>query len=80
MKYSDIPGLCKTVTLKEIEEQYWSLNPGRYVGVAEKKDDGVDFGKRLKQLNEELKTLNAQSKKLEKRITDNVSSMLEFKK
>jgi len=31
-------------------------------------------------LNEELKTLNAQSKKLEKRITDNVSSMLEFKK
>jgi type I restriction enzyme M protein len=32
--YADVPGLCKAATLKEIEEQAWSLNPGRYVGVA----------------------------------------------
>ena len=33
-KYHDVPGLCKVATLKEIEAQGWSLNPGRYVGVA----------------------------------------------
>jgi type I restriction enzyme M protein len=33
--YADVPGLCKAATLKEIEAQGWSLNPGRYVGVAQ---------------------------------------------
>jgi type I restriction enzyme M protein len=33
-KFADIPGLCKAATLKEIEAQGWSLNPGCYVGVA----------------------------------------------
>ncbi len=32
--YVDVPGLCKVATLAEIEAQGWSLNPGRYVGVA----------------------------------------------
>src|SRR5437762_3650068 len=31
LKYADVAGLCKTATLKEIEAQAWSLNPGRYV-------------------------------------------------
>ena len=34
--YRDMPGLCKVATLAEIEAQGWSLNPGRYVGVAER--------------------------------------------
>ena len=34
MKYTDVLGLCKVATIKEIEAQGWSLNPGRYVGVA----------------------------------------------
>jgi type I restriction enzyme M protein len=33
--YVDVPGLCKALTLAEIEAQGWSLNPGRYVGMAE---------------------------------------------
>src|SRR5581483_4953254 len=32
--YRDVPGLCKVASRKEIEAQDWSLNPGRYVGVA----------------------------------------------
>ena len=28
-KYADVPGLCRAATLKEIEDQGWSLNPGR---------------------------------------------------
>ncbi len=32
----DVAGLCKIGTIAEIEAQGWSLNPGRYVGVAER--------------------------------------------
>lgn len=31
--YRDVPGLCRVASLKEVEAQAWSLNPGRYVGV-----------------------------------------------
>ena len=37
--YTDVPGLCKVATRAEIEAQGWSLNPGRYVGVAERDAD-----------------------------------------
>src|SRR5256714_4844909 len=37
--YIDVPGLCKVATLAEIEAQGWSLNPGHYVGVAERAID-----------------------------------------
>ena len=30
IQYADVVGLCKAATLKEIEAQGWSLNPGRY--------------------------------------------------
>ena len=32
--YRDVPGLCRVATRAEIAAQDWSLNPGRYVGVA----------------------------------------------
>src|SRR5439155_10252863 len=34
IQYRDIAGLCRAATLKEIGARGWSLNPGRYVGVA----------------------------------------------
>ena len=42
-KYVDVAGLCKVATLAEIEAQGWSLNPGRYVGVAERAADDFEF-------------------------------------
>jgi type I restriction enzyme M protein len=76
-KYADVPGLCKVATLAEIEAQGWSLNPGRYVGVAERAADDFEFAERLEELNEELETLNAEARELEERIADNVVSLLE---
>jgi len=38
--YVDAPGLCGVATVEEIEEQGWSLNPGRYVGVSIQLDNG----------------------------------------
>jgi type I restriction enzyme M protein len=76
--YADVPGLCKAATLKEIEAQGWSLNPGRYVGVApgEAVSD-EDFKEQLEVLNEELESLNAQARDLEQTIATNVASILE---
>jgi len=51
-KYIDVPGLCKVESIEKIKEQGWSLNPGRYVGVAESKEDDFDFAERLEELNE----------------------------
>jgi type I restriction enzyme M protein len=77
-RYLDVPGLCKAATLKEIEAQGWSLNPGRYVGVAagEVVSD-EDFKDQLETLNEELETLNAQARDLEQTIAGNVAQILE---
>lgn len=75
-KYVDIPGLCKLAKLKEIEEQGWSLNPGRYVGVTEKEPDDFDFKERLMELNAELEKLNVEAKSLEDKISKNVAGIL----
>ena len=32
-EYKNVPGLCKVSTIKEIEAQGWSLNPGRYINL-----------------------------------------------
>ena len=76
--YRDVPGLCKAATLSEIEAQGWSLNPGRYVGVAPGEEvSDEDFKEQLETLNEELETLNAQARELEQTIAANVAGLLE---
>jgi type I restriction enzyme M protein len=76
--FRDVAGLCKAATLQEIETQGWSLNPGRYVGVAagEAVSD-EDFKEQLETLNEELETLNASARELEATIASNVAEILE---
>ena len=75
--YRDIPGLCKAATLAEIEAQGWSLNPGRYVGVAPGEEvSDEDFKEQLESLNEELESLNAQARELEQTIAANVAGVL----
>ena len=77
LTYANVPGLCKVTTLAEIEAQGWSLNPGRYVGVAEKGADDFDFAEMLEELNEELEVLNSEARELEDRIAANVAKLLE---
>ena len=76
-EYIDVLGLCKVATIAEIEAQGWSLNPGRYVGVAEQSPDDFDFAERFGELNEELAILNAEAHQLEERIAENVTKILE---
>lgn len=74
--YVDVAGLCKVAAIEEIEEQGWSLNPGRYVGVTARPEDDFIFAERLEELNEELEILNVEARVLEERIAGNVARLL----
>lgn len=74
--YQDIPGVCKVAALADIEAQSWSLNPGRYVGVADFTADDFDFSERLGSLAEELELLNAEGLHLQDVISESVSQLI----
>lgn len=77
LTYQDIAGLCKVATKAEIIAQGYSLNPGRYVGVAEgEQQSDEDFAVRLTTLQEELEVLNAEAHELEASISENVVKVL----
>ncbi len=78
IEYVDVAGLCKVATRAEIEEQGWSLNPGRYVGVAKGEElSDEDFKEKFEMLNEELEVLNSEARELEELIAENVIEILE---
>lgn len=71
-------GLCKVATVGEIEAQGWSLNPGRYVGVAPGEDvSDEDFKAQFEALNEEFKRLTSAARRLENAIAKNAAEILE---
>jgi type I restriction enzyme M protein len=75
--YQDIAGLCKVATKGEIIEQAYSLNPGRYVGVAEgEQESDEDFAVKLTALQEELEVLNNEAHELEVNISGNITKLL----
>lgn len=72
-RYQDVPGVCKAATLAEIEAQGWSLNAGRYVGMANSNDAAdFDFRERLEEYAEELTVLNQEAQALEQQIEEQV--------
>lgn len=76
-EYEDVTGLCKAATLAEIEEQEWSLNPGRYVGVVIE-EDGLteeEFLAEIKERHRILTLLNSKSVELENLIESNLESI-----
>ena len=52
--YEDVPGFCASATLAEIENNEWTLSPGRYVGAAADDESDDDFDVRLKGLVTDL--------------------------
>ncbi len=59
--YVDVAGLCAGATVDQIEEQGWSLNPGRYVGAQNRSVDDFEFVTRLESLAEEFETLSVET-------------------
>jgi type I restriction enzyme M protein len=73
--YTDVEGLCKVVSQKEIEAKDWSLSPGRYVGVDTATDDEIDYEERLNEIHIELEGLNEEAIALAKTISENYKSL-----
>lgn len=76
-KYVDVSGLCKVATRAEIEEQGWSLNPGRYTGTAAIEEDDVDFMGHLAALYEEFTMLSDEADVLRTKVDAAVRGILE---
>ncbi len=74
-KYKDEAGFCKSVTLKEIQEQGYMLTPGRYVGAADVEEDDEPFEKKMARLTKELEAQFEESDKLEKAIRANLKNL-----
>ncbi|MGB4328562.1 MAG: N-6 DNA methylase [Tenuifilum sp.] len=73
--YTDVEGLCKVVTIKEIEAKDWSLSPGRYVGVDTTTDDDIDYEERLREIHVELQSLNEEAIQLVQTIMNNFKEL-----
>ncbi len=78
-KYEDVTGLCKVAGVEEIEDQDWSLNPGRYVGVVIEEDGMTEdeFLEKMNELQNELLTLSNTSSDLINNISINLSPFIE---
>ena len=76
-QYVDVKGLCKIVSIKDIENERYSLNPGRYVGVADGPPPDYDFIEKLEEYNERLELLGQESILLEKNIKDNLEKIVD---
>lgn len=77
-EYQDITGLCKMADRTDyVEEQDYSLNAGRYVGVEIEDDEisEVEYRKRLNAQRNSLKELTAKSNKLEDEIFRTLSEL-----
>jgi len=71
-KYGDVPGFCKSATLKEIQSHGHVLTPGRYVGAEEIEDDGIPFEEKMAELSAELYEQMAEAEQLDAAIRKNL--------
>ncbi|MBK9270260.1 MAG: N-6 DNA methylase [Saprospiraceae bacterium] len=74
--YTDVEGLCKVVTQKEIEAKDWSLSPGRYVGVDTSTDEDFDYEERLNEIHIELEGLNEEAINLANQIQNTIKEII----
>ena len=72
----DVEGLVKLVDFKELEENDWSLTPGRYVGVVpEEEDESFNFEEIIREIHLELNGLNNEAVELASRIDRNFEGL-----
>jgi type I restriction enzyme M protein len=67
--YEDVKGFCKSIKIEEIEKNSFALNPGRYVGFVDQKDDGVPFEDKIQKLYKEFDLLQNKNNELNLKIS-----------
>lgn len=73
--YEDKAGFCKIATLEEIATNDYVLTPGRYVGAAELKDDGIPFEVKMQELSQTLYKQMAEAQQLDAVIRKNLAML-----
>ncbi len=73
--YEDTKGFCKSATLEEVEKNNCVLTPGRYVGIEIDIIDDEEFEEKMTRLTSELSEQFQESKKLEKKIKENLKKV-----
>jgi type I restriction enzyme M protein len=76
-EYEDVTGLCKLAKLADVEEQEYSLNPGRYVGVVVEEDGKTEeeFIADVLSIGDELRVLTESQSNLESVISNNLKQL-----
>jgi type I restriction enzyme M protein len=75
-KFRDVLGLCRVVSLADIEGADWALTPGRYVGVKPVEvDEDFDFEQTLRDIHVELADLNKEACVLAAKIQKNFEEL-----
>ena len=74
-EYEDIPGFCKSATLKEVADMGYILTPGRFVGLPDE-DDDFDFEERFTKLRHELSTQIKDESRLNALIHNNLAKVV----
>ena len=73
--YRDIPGFCRSASLKEIRRHGHVLTPGRYVGVEPQDEDLEPFEEKMKRLTIQLRGQQAEARKLDAAIEVNLAAL-----
>src|SRR5215813_14573760 len=76
-EYEDVTGLCKLVRPADLNEQEYSLNPSRYVGVVIEEDGKTEeeFISEILSINDELAELTAAASELDKNLSANIKAL-----
>ena len=73
----DVEGLVKLVDQTDLEENDWSLTPGRYVGVAaEIEDEDFNFEETMTEIHKEIEELNSEAATLAATIKSNFEDFI----
>lgn len=66
--YQDIPGFCKSIQLKEVQEHGYVLTPGRYVGSEEIEEEEGSFHEKMLELTKAFAEQMAKSQEIDSEI------------
>ena len=73
--YIDVPGFCKSTTLKEVRKHGYILTPGRYVGAPPAAEDSEPFEDKMQRLVGQLREQQAEGAKLDAAIAKNLKAL-----
>lgn len=74
--YQNVAGLCKVADIKEVENNGWSLNPGRYIETILNNGYEYDFSKRLNDLYENYEQYTNNADILKNKIKNSLLTLM----